>query len=83
MLLSLKTESYIPEQKLEADVQIGGFHNFINYVKAAASSFVVSILPAVGAAQAAGLSQSMVKFKDKEDFLMIVGGINTAKTITI
>ncbi len=76
LILSLGDDNKIPEQNTECSVEF--WKNTPNYLKAAFSSLLVSILPGVGAAQAAGISQAFTKFKAREDFLVIVGGISTA-----
>jgi len=42
----------------------------------------MSVLPALGSAQATILAQSFTKEKDHESFLVIVGGISNIKIIT-
>jgi putative membrane protein len=81
ILLSLVRKSKIPKQKISTDIKILNKQNILSYIKASLSSAIVSILPGIGAAQAAMISQGFTKFKDKEQFLMIIGGINTASVI--
>jgi len=79
LILSLFIQEKIVKQKLECSVRFRG--NFSNYLKAVLSSALVSILPAIGAAQAAVIAQGFTKFKQSEDFLVVLGGINTGVAI--
>ena len=80
LLIAMRRRTLLPPQTAEAHVEVGGRHIF-NYLRAAASSLFVSVLPAVGAAQAAYVAKGFSRSKDPEDFLMVVGGINTAAVV--
>ncbi len=81
LLLSLFNKQKIPEQKLTEHIKFISKRRFSDYFKAAISSLFVSVLPAIGAAQAAVISRAFTKFKDNEDFLVVLGGINTAAAL--
>jgi putative membrane protein len=78
LFLSLFNNQKIPKQILNAEINYFTKSRLLDYFKAAISSLFVSILPAIGAAQAAVISRAFTKFKDNEDFLIVLGGINTA-----
>ncbi len=83
LLVSMQGSTKIVEQKFSNAIEFG-FHNFWNYLKATLSSMLMSVLPALGSAQAAVISQAFAR-RDKEgrDFLIIVGGINTVSAIFV
>jgi putative membrane protein len=83
LLVSMQGNTKIVEQKFDDEIEFG-FHNFWNYLKATLSSMLMSVLPALGSAQATVISQAFAR-KDKEgkDFLVIVGGINTVSAIFV
>jgi putative membrane protein len=78
ILLSIARETNIPRQTTTSDLNLITKQSILSYVKASISSAIVSILPGIGAAQAAMISQGFTKFKNKDQFLTIIGGINTA-----
>jgi putative membrane protein len=78
LIISLLNKQKIPVQYTDDKINWLTNKRLLDYLKAALSSLFVSILPALGAAQAAVISRAFTKFKDKEDFLVIIGGINTA-----
>jgi len=78
ILLSIARETNIPKQTTSSRLTLITKQNILSYIKASISSAIVSILPGIGAAQAAMISQGFTKFKNKEQFLTIIGGINTA-----
>ena len=77
LIISILSGTQIVEQKLDAHVEFLGWSRFFNYIKAAISSAIVSVMPAIGAAQAAIIARGFVRFKKPEDFLVVLGGINT------
>ena len=81
LFISLFNRSKIPKQWLYERLPIISRKRLSDYWKAALSSLIVSILPAIGAAQAAIISRAFTKFKEKEDFLVVLGGINTAAAL--
>jgi len=81
LFFGMLSKNKIVEQNLDAKVVWLSKRRFFDYIKAAFSSLFVSIMPAIGAAQAAIISRAFTKFKDKEDFLVVLGGINTAATL--
>ncbi len=82
LLVSLKGKSIIPPQekffwKIERKlILLGTLKSFF-------SSLLVGILPGVGAAQATILTQELTRKKEKDprEFLISIGGINTAVAI--
>ena len=81
LFLSLFNTQKIPKQILTTKIDYFTKSRFLDYFKAALSSLFVSVLPAIGAAQAAVISRAFTKFKDNEDFLVVLGGINTAAAL--
>jgi len=80
MLISLKEKSIIPPQER----WIGLIdRNLIGsgVIKSLGSSLLVGILPGVGASQATVLVQEITRKRDPKEFLISVGGINTAVAI--
>ncbi len=84
LLISSFSTAKIVEQKFSDEIKILSKKNIWNYIKAAISSALMSLLPALGSAQAAVMSQAFAR-EDKEgkDFLVIVGGINTVSAIFV
>jgi putative membrane protein len=78
LIISLLNKQKIPPQKTEDKICWLTKGKLLSYFKAALSSLFVSVLPAVGAAQAAVISRAFTKSKDGEEFLVVIGGINTA-----
>ena len=83
LIISMKDNTNIPHQVIDENVYFLGFGNFKNYIKSVLSSSIMSVLPALGSAQATILAQSFTKEKAHEDFLVIVGGINTASALFV
>ncbi len=83
LLVSMQGNTKIVEQKFDDRIEFE-IKNFWNYLKATLSSMLMSVLPALGSAQAAVISQAFAR-KDKEgkDFLVIVGGINTVSALFV
>ena len=81
LLLSLFNKKRIPKQTLCEKLPLVSRKHLLAYWKAGVSSLIVSILPAIGAAQAAVISRAFTKFKEHEDFLIVLGGINTAAAL--
>jgi len=80
MLLSLSMKSKIPKQKTEK-ISIGNKTSFIAIIKGFFSGMFVGILPGIGAAQAAVLTNVATKQKDVKQFLISLGGINTVAAL--
>lgn len=77
LLISLNKKVKIPKQEKETtnvDRKLAIFGS----IKAFLSGLIVGILPGVGSAQATVLSQLATRKKDDKEFLVSVGGINTA-----
>ncbi|MEK6923381.1 MAG: tripartite tricarboxylate transporter permease [Nanoarchaeota archaeon] len=83
LIISMKDNAKIPLQIIDENVPFLNLRNFKNYIKSILSSSIMSVLPALGAAQATILAQSLTKEKHHEDFLVIVGGINTASALFV
>jgi putative membrane protein len=81
LIISLLTISKIPKQQTKDDLPLFSISRLKEYITASFSSLFVSVLPAIGAAQAAVIAQAFTKFRDKEDFLVTLGGINTAAAL--
>ncbi len=80
LLISLNSKTKFPKQ----DDEIGEVKNPLiisGIIKAFFSGLLVGTLPGVGAAQASVLSQQITKKRDMREFLVSVGGINTATAI--
>ncbi len=83
LIISMLGTSKITKQNLDTKINFSKFRILLNSIKAAFSSAIMSVLPALGAAQATVLAQSLTKGKTGEDFLMIVGGINTVSSMFV
>ncbi len=81
LLISMSTNIRVCKQLPAKKINLLAKTNIISYFKAAVSSLITSILPAIGAAQAAIIAQGFTKFKNEEDFLVVLGGINTIAAI--
>jgi len=81
LVLSCFHQSKLRPQIIRPGLNLFKKKQLKNYLKAAFSASITSTLPAIGAAQAAIISQGFTKFKDKEDFLVIIGGINTVAAL--
>jgi len=79
LLIAMQRQCSIPPQATEADVSF--IQHIPNYLRAAISSLFVSVLPAVGASQAAYMAKGFQRSSDKEGFLVTIGGINTAAVV--
>ncbi|MBI2041106.1 MAG: tripartite tricarboxylate transporter permease [DPANN group archaeon] len=84
LLISSFSTAKIVEQKFSGEIKLLSIKNILSYFKAALSSALMSLLPALGSAQAAVISQAFAR-KDNEgkEFLIIVGGINTVSAIFV
>ncbi|MCX6775022.1 MAG: tripartite tricarboxylate transporter permease [DPANN group archaeon] len=87
LVISMFGENKIVEQKISSNIKFTG--NWFNHVKACVSAALMSVLPALGGAQATVLAQVISK-KDtrnekgsSEDFLVMVGGINVVSSIFV
>lgn len=80
LLVSLRERNIIPPQ----ESWIGLIDNKLvmsGVIKSFFSSLLVGTLPGVGASQATVLAQEITKKRDAREFLVSVGGINTAVAI--
>ncbi len=80
LLVSLGEKSIIPPQEswigvIDRDLVVSGV------VKSFFSSLLVGTLPGVGASQATVMAQEITRKRDAREFLVSVGGINTAVAI--
>lgn len=80
LIISLRGKSMIPPQeswigKIDRNLIISGV------IKSFFSGLLVGTLPGVGAAQATVLAQEITRKRDPREFLISVGGINTAVAI--
>lgn len=80
LLLSLNSKTKLPKQQNEIQ-EIENPLIFSGIIKAFFSGLLVGTLPGVGAAQASVLSQQITKKRNVKEFLISVGGINTATAI--
>ncbi|RLI97254.1 MAG: hypothetical protein DRO99_03235, partial [Candidatus Aenigmatarchaeota archaeon] len=76
LLISLRGASIVPRQAATMPV-IHGSSAVLASLKSIISGVIVGTLPGVGSSQAAVLVQNVTKTKDREGFLMALGGINT------
>lgn len=81
IIISLQSKSKIVEQKISDGLDFGR-HWFL-HIKASFCAALMSVLPALGAAQATVLAQALSKKKSGSDFLVMVGGINTVSSIFV
>lgn len=80
LIISMSGQQKIVEQKIDDTVEFGSIWS---HAKAAASSALMAVLPALGAAQATILAQFFSRKKSAEEFLIIVGGINTVSVLFV
>lgn len=83
LLLSLKNSEKIAEQIITPSIKFLSFRNIVCFIKASLSSALMSVLPALGAAQATIVAQGFVKKGSGEDYLIIVGGINSVSSLFV
>ncbi len=79
LLRSLITKSKIEKQN-QITEPIKFARNLKNFAKAIFSSIITSILPGIGAAQAAFISRVFSR-RNNKDFLIIIGGINSVSIL--
>jgi len=80
LLISANSIKRIPEQRFDGFVYFGSLKT---HLKGAVSSALMAVLPALGSAQATILAQLMSKKRSAEEFLTIVGGINTVSVLFV
>ncbi len=80
LLLSASGIRKIPEQKFDSKTEFG---TFWAHLKGSACAALMAVLPALGAAQATILAQFLSRKRSAEEFLMIVGGINTVSVLFV
>jgi putative membrane protein len=82
LLISMQGQNKIVEQKISDNIEFK--HYWLSHIKASFSAAIMSVLPALGAAQATILAQAVTKKQhSNEEFLVIVGGINTVSSIFV
>ena len=83
LIISMLGTNHIVKQNLKIKEKILTKNKLLDYLKASFSSVIVSILPAIGAAQATIIAQGFVRFKSHKDYLVIIGGINTVSSLFV
>jgi len=82
LIISMQGTNKIVEQKLSDKIEFKGY--WFSHIKASLSAAIMSILPALGGAQATVLAQAITKKQhSSEEFLVMVGGINTVSSIFV
>ncbi|MEM2874326.1 MAG: tripartite tricarboxylate transporter permease [Candidatus Nanoarchaeia archaeon] len=87
LIISMRGHNKIIEQQISDKIVFS--RNWLNHAKASICAAIMSILPALGAAQATVLAQAISKKGKSEEnggsknFLIIVGGINTVSSIFV
>jgi putative membrane protein len=82
LVISMQGTNKIVEQKLSDKIEFKGY--WFSHIKASLSAAIMSILPALGGAQATVLAQAITKKEhSSEEFLVMVGGINTVSSIFV
>jgi len=83
LIISMLGKNKIVEQQISGTIEFKG--HWFSHIKSSLSAALMSVLPALGAAQATVLAQAVSKKKDSsgEDFLVMVGGINTVSAIFV
>jgi len=81
LVISLFNQDKIIIQRVSNNIKLLKKNRIFSYLKASLSSVLVSIMPGVGSAQAAIIASGFSKYKNDEDFLVTLGGINTSGAI--
>lgn len=87
IIISMMSKNRLAEQQISDEIKFAG--SWLNHVKAALSAALMSVLPALGAAQATVLAQALSKKKTQselglgQDFLVMVGGINVVSSVFV
>jgi putative membrane protein len=82
IIISLMSKDKIVEQDINTNLKFRG--RWLTHLKASVSAALMSVLPALGAAQATVLAQAATrKERDDKDFLVMVGGINTVSSLFV
>lgn len=81
MIVSLKENPVIPEQKLHTPLNISSKNSLQSISLATGLGFIAAFLPGFGSSQAAVIGTTMSKNLGDEGFLSLVGGINTANML--
>ena len=82
IIISLLSKDKIVEQDINTNLKFRG--RWLTHLKASLSAALMSVLPALGAAQATVLAQAATRKKrDDKDFLVMVGGINTVSSLFV
>lgn len=80
LLISLKDRVKVPKQIKDFGI-VSRSLAFIGSVKGFFAGLLVGILPGVGSAQAGTLVQTITRKEDTREFLVSLGGINTANAL--
>lgn len=83
LLISLQQNEKIVKQKFDDKINFSGFGNLWCYLKSMLSAALVSVMPAIGPAQATLIAQGFNKFRDDEKYMIIIGGINTVAALFV
>lgn len=78
LIISILNKNKICPQRIHKLIRVFNKNRVKNYLSSTLSSLLVSIFPGIGSAQAAMISKGFSKNMSSEDFLVTVGGINTA-----
>jgi putative membrane protein len=82
IIISMLSKDKIVEQDINTNLIFRG--RWLTHLKASVSAALMSVLPALGAAQATVLAQAVTrKEKDDKDFLVMVGGINAVSSLFV
>jgi len=82
IIISMLSKNKIVEQKISDNIEFKGY--WFSHIKASLSAAVMSILPALGGAQATVLAQAVTKKQhSEEEFLVMVGGISVVSSIFV
>ncbi|MFH0869238.1 MAG: tripartite tricarboxylate transporter permease [archaeon] len=80
LLISADRINAIPKQRFSDSTYFGSCKT---HLKGAFSAALMAVLPALGAAQATILAQLLSKKKSAEEFLLMVGGINSVSVLFV
>lgn len=80
LLISAGSIKKIPEQVFDDKIEIGSWWT---HLKGSVCAALMAVLPALGAAQATILAQFLTRKRSAEEFLVIVGGINTVSVLFV
>ncbi len=81
LFISFAGHQEVCPQVISDELVIFKKSHFVSAIKSVFSAAITSTLPAIGAAQAAVIARGFVKYKNPKEWLVVVGGINTAAGI--